>query len=256
MEIEQPLAVALQLTVATLGLFYLIREIFLFSQRKTKWWPLQPSRVPTLPVDPLALLALMAVIGIAIWSGMILLIPFIVIGAIFFFTRLTGRSYSRLWQFHRFEGIHSMSLAIQTYLVLLIPLGLLSLASFEVLSYFGIEDDPQEAVQLFLDAETLGDRFLLMIYAVVFAPVTEELFFRGFLYPILKGWTGRNLAILISAVLFGLSHVHAMSFLPLCFFGAILGLVYDQTGKLGNAMVLHALFNFVTCTVILSEIYA
>jgi len=149
-----------------------------------------------------------------------------------------------------------MSLAIQTYLVLLIPLGLLSLASFEVLSYFGIEDDPQEAVQLFLDAETLGDRFLLMIYAVVFAPVTEELFFRGFLYPILKGWTGRNLAILISAVLFGLSHVHAMSFLPLCFFGAILGLVYDQTGKLGNAMVLHALFNFVTCTVILSEIYA
>lgn len=80
--------------------------------------------------------------------------------------------------------------------------------------------------------------------AVVAAPVAEEFFFRR----VLQGWLekvwGPWLAILTSAVLFGLAHLgHGLGWIPLVGFGVVAGVLTRQTGSILPAIVLHALFN-------------
>jgi membrane protease YdiL (CAAX protease family) len=51
-----------------------------------------------------------------------------------------------------------------------------------------------------------SDAYLMAAFAVTFGPLMEELFFRGFLYPVLERRTGVTLAILLTALPFGLMH--------------------------------------------------
>lgn len=51
-----------------------------------------------------------------------------------------------------------------------------------------------------------GDAYLMVAFAVTFGPLMEELFFRGFLYPVLARRTGVILAICLTALPFGLIH--------------------------------------------------
>lgn len=78
------------------------------------------------------------------------------------------------------------------------------------------------------------------------APVVEELFFRGFLFPALRGWHGVLPAALIVGVLFGAAHALGSDpayLVPLALFGFGLCLVYAWTGSLYPGIGLHALNN-------------
>lgn len=90
---------------------------------------------------------------------------------------------------------------------------------------------------------------IVAITAVVAAPIAEELFFRR----ILLGWidarvpsTGGGVAILGSALLFGLSHWgQGLAWIPLVLLGVALGELARRRGSLMPAILLHALFNAV-----------
>lgn len=51
-----------------------------------------------------------------------------------------------------------------------------------------------------------SDAYLMVAFAVTFGPLMEELFFRGFLYPVLARRTGVIAAVLLTALPFGLIH--------------------------------------------------
>ena len=51
------------------------------------------------------------------------------------------------------------------------------------------------------------DSYVLAIIAVSFAPLLEELFFRGFMYPVLARRLGAGWAIALTALPFGLVHL-------------------------------------------------
>ena len=55
-----------------------------------------------------------------------------------------------------------------------------------------------------------SDAYLMVAFAVTFGPLMEELFFRGFLYPVLERWTGAIPAVLLTALPFGLIHYAAI----------------------------------------------
>ncbi len=79
--------------------------------------------------------------------------------------------------------------------------------------------------------------------AVVVAPITEELVFRGL---ILRGFLGRwrpALAITVSAFLFGVMHMNFAQFPVAFLLGLVLGWVYVRTRSLGLCMAGHALNN-------------
>lgn len=107
-------------------------------------------------------------------------------------------------------------------------------------------DGQQEVVAAFsstTDPVLLG---LLCFTAVIVAPVSEEILFRGYLYPASKRFIGRVPAILFSALIFAAIHHNAMALLPLCFLALLLAVAYEVSGSIWAPIGIHLLFNAAT----------
>jgi membrane protease YdiL (CAAX protease family) len=88
----------------------------------------------------------------------------------------------------------------------------------------------------------------LALMAVLLAPFFEELFFRGFLQPLLIRTFGLVLGILITAALFGGLHAAEYSFVwqyivAIGVVGIALGLVRAWTNSIVPTTVMHSCFN-------------
>lgn len=110
-------------------------------------------------------------------------------------------------------------------------------------------DEPQKVVDdLGADTNTL----LLVtgaLVVIVVAPVCEELFFRGFLYRVLRLRTGFLVAGVVDGLIFGLVHASSTSLaaLPiLAFLGFVFCYVYERTDTLFATIALHALNNTIS----------
>ena len=85
--------------------------------------------------------------------------------------------------------------------------------------------------------------FSMFLYITILGPISEELLFRGFLLRILKPW-GKQTAILVSALIFGLFHGNVIQ-IPFAFLvGLVLGYVTVEYSILW-AIVLHIFNNLV-----------
>lgn len=102
---------------------------------------------------------------------------------------------------------------------------------------------PQPLIKLFQDGGELPAIILLVIAAVVVAPIVEEIIFRGCIYRFLKSQTTLFGAQVLSGALFAVVHSNTMSFLPLVAVGIILARVYEKSGSLSVAIWFHAFFN-------------
>jgi membrane protease YdiL (CAAX protease family) len=110
-------------------------------------------------------------------------------------------------------------------------------------SMCGPETDPQPIVSFLMEHQSLRDRLTVILIAVVAAPLTEELIFRGCLYGILRQIGGKFVAIAVSSLLFALIHGHAPSLAGLMILSVGLSLLYEKTGSLWAPILLHAAFN-------------
>ena len=84
-----------------------------------------------------------------------------------------------------------------------------------------------------------------VLLAVVFAPICEEMIFRGWLYTSLKRSIGVIATIIVTSVLFALAHwenthLYALAVLPV---GVALGIIRERTGTIAASMVFHAFYN-------------
>ena len=83
--------------------------------------------------------------------------------------------------------------------------------------------------------------------AVLAAPIVEEVMYRALLQTALLKLTGRaSLAVAVTSLIFGLSHVGAVPWyaMPtLMALGAALGVAYERTRSLGVPIVMHTAFN-------------
>lgn len=95
-----------------------------------------------------------------------------------------------------------------------------------------------------LMANLVDDQAVMIITAVIMAPIFEEIIFRGIM---LKGMTNNGVepwkAIIISSVLFGLIHANPWQFVGATLLGCVLGLVYYKTKSLLLPMLLHGFNN-------------
>ena len=107
----------------------------------------------------------------------------------------------------------------------------------------GPETAPQPIVSFLMEHQSLRDRLSVILIAVVAAPLTEELIFRGCLYGILRQIGGRFVAIAVSSLLFALIHGHIPSLAGLIILSVGLSLLYEKTGSLWAPILLHAAFN-------------
>lgn len=105
----------------------------------------------------------------------------------------------------------------------------------------GLELQPQEVIYRM---DVSGWNFLITFLSVaVIAPLTEELFFRGFLYAGLRTHVGMPKAMLISTLFFSALHFSVDAFIPIFVLGLFLAWTYEKTGSLYPGILLHAANN-------------
>lgn len=93
---------------------------------------------------------------------------------------------------------------------------------------------------------------LLVLIAVVIAPLCEELFFRGFVFGGLRSRLDFGVASGLSALLFALVHLMAFSAVPLFFVGLGCAVMYERHRSLAAPVVTHMAFNGISLLVFFS----
>ncbi|KKO03521.1 hypothetical protein LCGC14_0094460 [marine sediment metagenome] len=155
----------------------------------------------------------------------------------------------RHWRYDLLRGVIAMLIALP------ICIGL-KLATFAMIRWI-YASDPQQIEQLtrapgLMEAlKALADlpaadawRIAVVTAAVVLAPLSEEVFFRGLVQSSLRQVTGRPwVAIIVASGLFAYMHVEWVNRPALLALGLVLGYNYERTGRLMPAIVIHSLFN-------------
>jgi uncharacterized protein len=114
--------------------------------------------------------------------------------------------------------------------------------------------EPQKTVELLHKTGGLLAKLTLCAVAVICAPLSEEILFRGFLYPVMKRFTDGWLAAPLNALLFAVVHLHVGSAVPLFLLGLILVAAYELTGCLLVPLLIHAFFNGFNALLLLSGV--
>lgn len=92
-----------------------------------------------------------------------------------------------------------------------------------------------------------ADAYAFAFLAIAIAPFMEELFFRGFLYPVLARRLGMALAVFFTALPFAL--IHAFEYkawapvLIVFLVGVVLTLVRAKQHSVGASFVVHSIYN-------------
>jgi membrane protease YdiL (CAAX protease family) len=109
--------------------------------------------------------------------------------------------------------------------------------------------------QIMLAANAPDPIVILLFYLTiaVMAPICEETVFRGFIYGSLRKRFGAALAVLSSAMIFGLVHFDKGGIMGLIAIGIVLAYLYERTRSLLPCMITHGLWNgaMFTATLIL-----
>jgi membrane protease YdiL (CAAX protease family) len=131
-------------------------------------------------------------------------------------------------------------------IALILTVILLALVTWALLEWFGEslpDTSQQDAIEAYEKGGSLLFRALLTFVAVITAPLTEELIFRGFLYGVVKRGTDRWFAAVFTALIFAVVHGHVGSAPQLFVLGLSLAICYELSGCLLVPIFMHAMFN-------------
>jgi len=132
-----------------------------------------------------------------------------------------------------------------------------SLALSLVLRAFGF--DQAQAQQFPVEHAGLAGRIAVVVAGCVFAPVAEEIFFRGFAFRAMKARKGLVRGLLYSSCLFGVIHITATPFnlasavaifVPITAGAMILATAYERSGDLWTSIVAHGANNVFAFTLL------
>lgn len=154
---------------------------------------------------------------------------------------LGSRALVRKFQNPFWQGFEAYAMGLP--LIWLVSLGWSELIKILERFHFPLNTEPQKLVGIIDQVEDPWMMALFGFLAIITAPLAEELFFRGMLYPIFKKQFSPRLANLITALIFAFIHGNFLSFLPLFLISLLLVNAYERTGSLKTPFLFHALFN-------------
>lgn len=90
--------------------------------------------------------------------------------------------------------------------------------------------------------------YLMAVFGVTLAPLLEELFFRGMLYPLVRRATGVTPAVLVTATAFAFIHGTQLGYawaplLSIFVVGVVFTLVRERTGSVAASFLVHCGYN-------------
>ena len=90
-----------------------------------------------------------------------------------------------------------------------------------------------------------------MFLLIALMPIAEEIFFRGFLLDKINKFAGKKIAIIATAILFGIAHMEYVKVYPIFItflMGVILAYIVFKTKNLFSAIFAHVTYNIVAFT--------
>jgi membrane protease YdiL (CAAX protease family) len=139
-----------------------------------------------------------------------------------------------------------IALAALTFLAMYLIVVLYGL----VIDAFGFDflEPDQQVPDAFYDSDIA--LAVLGVAIVISAPITEEIFFRGFLFGGTRPLTGALRAALITGFIFSLAHYNLGLILPFTMIGALLAMSYHHSRTLFVPIGAHFLFNLVSYSIL------
>jgi len=170
---------------------------------------------------------------------LLLISQFVIYGAVlvYLFLLVEGKYHQPFWRAIRWNWPRHvwvmLAIGAATYLVLAMLGSLLPMP----------KDTPFD--KLF---ENRRAAYLLAIIATTLGPLMEELFFRGFFYPVIAKPWGAGWGIFLTALPFALLHMQQYGYswailLVIFFVGVVCGIVRAFTGSVAASFLVHAGYN-------------
>ncbi len=160
-----------------------------------------------------------------------------VIVALYMILLVEGKYHTRFWQAIRWSwpGLAGVSM---------VGIGVLMLG-FDILGRFLPMPKTTPFDQFFARP---FDAYLTVIFAVTLGPLMEELFFRGFLYPVVARRLGVVWGVLLTALPFGLIHAVQYGYawgavLIIFLVGVVLTAVRAMTKSVASSFLAHVGYN-------------
>jgi hypothetical protein len=104
----------------------------------------------------------------------------------------------------------------------------------------GIDTQGQNIVELFAE---LDSPVWFFIVGAIFAPLVEEIFFRGFLFQGFRERYGWVAGMLLSAAIFAVAHLDLVVLIPTFILGCLLAYVFHRSNSIWPGIILHFLVN-------------
>ncbi len=101
----------------------------------------------------------------------------------------------------------------------------------------------QDRVAKYMEA-LLGHPFLAIFIIAVFAPVFEEIIFRGIILKGLLAKYPKVVAVIVSSLLFGAFHLNLQQFISATVIGVFAGVIYERTRSIRYTIIFHSAYNF------------
>ena len=187
--------------------------------RDAGWLPARPTNADELALGREGGLVLFSLAAVAIWA----------------FSRLNPLPLP--W---RPAAVRSV---LATYVPLAVCWWLLLVGYLRAAQALGLPVVPQDTLQYFAGADPARPGFWLACTAtMLFAPLAEEIVFRGYLQGALRASIGPRAAVVAQGLLFGLVHGFAYA-LPIALLGVFFGWLRERHGSLLAPLVAHAVHN-------------
>jgi len=151
-----------------------------------------------------------------------------------------------------FKGFYkNLSSGITAYIFVLPILVVFFIASTLILDAIGYKSPPHPVFDIFFEEKRGGAILFFTVFVSILGPVTEEVFFRGFLYSAVRKRFGILWGVLLSGALFSALHANIAGFLPIMILGALMAFLYEKTGSLVTPIAVHILHNsIIVCFVL------
>ncbi len=119
-----------------------------------------------------------------------------------------------------------------------------------VLKYFQPDLQPQSIEEMLRSTSRLPDFLVLTAAATILAPISEEIFYRGMVYPLFRKYLGTAWGAVAAGMIFGLAHYDLWRALPLALGGVALCYIYEKSGSILVSMAAHGVWNGIICILI------
>ena len=170
------------------------------------------------------------------------LFTLVIVFSVAAFLKVRGIDIDSLGGFSKTSLKRALSTAV---ILLLAATPLILLAEALTQNAFGSGSSRQEIVDLLNSSHTIEQRVMIIVLAVVVAPISEEFIFRFFIYGVVRRYLGIAVGLVFNALLFAAAHNHLPSAAPLFVLGGCFTLAYEWSGSILVSMAMHSLFNSV-----------